>query len=67
MTRKSNSNAKSLQEENESLKNEIESLRDKIWTIATTLKSSYGGHKQRTEMEKSLEVVGAEYDHLKGL
>ena len=48
MTRKSNSDVKSLQEENESLKKEIESLKDEFGRIATALKShesSCGGHK----------------------
>lgn len=29
--------------------------------------SSFGGHKQQTEMVKSLEFVRAEYDDLKGI
>ena len=70
MTRKSNSDVKSLQEENESLKKEIESLKDELGRIATALKShesSCGGHKPHPEVEKSLEFVGAEYEDLKGL
>ena len=65
------SKVKSVQEENESLKNEIESLKDEFGRIATAVKSHeslYGGHKQHDpEMEKSLEFVGAEYDDVKGL
>ena len=70
MTRKSNSDVKSLQEENESLKKEIESLKNEFGRISSALKShesSCGGHKPHPEMEKSLEFVGAEYEELKGL
>ena len=70
MTRKSNSNAKFLQEENESLKKEIECLKDEFERVGTALKScesSCGGHKQHPEMETSLEFAEAECDDLKGL
>ena len=70
LTTDNDSKVKSLQEENESLKKEIESLKDEFGRIATAFKShesSCGGHKQHdSEMEKSLEFVGAEYDDLKG-
>ena len=39
MTRKSNSDVKFLQEENESLKKEIESLKNEFGRIASALKS----------------------------
>ncbi|XP_068739324.1 uncharacterized protein [Montipora capricornis] len=70
MIRKSNSDVKSLQEENESLKKEIESLKNEFGRISSALKShesSCGGHKPHPEMETSLEFVGAEYEELKGL
>jgi len=70
MTRRSNSNAKSLQEENVSLKKEIESLKHELGRITSALKShesSHGDHKPHPETEKTLEFVGAEYDDLKGL
>ena len=70
LTTDNDSKVKSLQEENESLKNQLESLKDEFGRIATAFKShesSCGGHKQHDpEMEKSLEFVGAEYDDLKG-
>ena len=55
MTRKSTSNAKSLQEKNDSLKREKKSLKDEFGRIATALKShdsSRGSHKQHPQMEK---------------
>ena len=60
MTQKSNSNAKSFQEENGSLKKERNKkiLKDGFGRIATAFKShesSCGGHKQHPEMEKPLE------------
>ena len=70
MTRKSNSDVKFLQEENESLKKEIESLKNEFGRIASALKShesSCGSNKSHPEMEKSLEFVGAEYEEIKGL
>ena len=70
LTTDNDSKVKSLQEEYESLKKEIESWKDEFGRIATAFKShesSCGGHKQHdSEMEKSLEFVGAEYDDLKG-
>ena len=62
MTRKSNSDVKFLQEENESLNKEIESLKNEFGRIAFVLKShesSCGSNKSHPEMEKSLEFVGA--------
>ena len=70
MTRKSNSDVKSLQEENESLKKEIESLKNEFGRITSALKShesSCSGHKPHPEMEKFLEFVGAQYEELKDL
>ena len=69
MTRKSNSDVKFLQEENESLKKDIESLKNEFGRIASVLKSHEslcGSHKSLPEMEKSLEIVGAEYEELNG-
>ena len=53
MTRKANSNAKSLEKENDYLKKK-NSVKDEFGRIATALKShenSCGGHKQHPEMK----------------
>ena len=67
MTRKSNSDVKFLQKENESLKKDIESLKNEFGRITSVLKSHESlcsSHKPHPEMEKSLEIVGAEYEEL---
>ena len=71
MTQKSNSNANSFQEENESLKKERnkKSLKDEFGRMATAFEcheSSCGGHKQHPEMEEALEFFRSPYDDLKG-
>ena len=70
MTRKSISDVKFLQEENESLKKEIERLKNEFGRIASALRlqeHSCGSHKPHPEMGKCLEFVGAEYEEVKGL
>ena len=72
MTRKSNSNAKSLQDERTTLWRKREkSLNDEFGRIATALKSpesSCGGHKQHPALKwKNLyNFLGAPFDDLKG-
>ena len=59
MTRKPNSNDKSLQEENDSLKKEKKGLNCKFGPIATAFKfheSSCGSHKQHPEMKKKIQA-----------
>ena len=60
MTRKSNSDVKFLQKENESLKKDIESLKNEFGRITSVLKSHESlcsSHKPHPEMEKSLEIT----------